>query len=111
MKINNLFTHLPQVQNEESVENLLKNDFVEIKRIVSHGEISEPDFWYDQDEDEWVLLIQGSAQILFEKEQAPTQLYAGDYLFIPAHQKHRIVHTDEHANSIWLAIHIKTNSI
>jgi cupin 2 domain-containing protein len=34
------------------------------------------------------------------------KLKAGDYIFIPAHRKHRVEMTKEGEASIWIAVHI-----
>ena len=75
-----------------------------LERIHSCQASSPPDFWYDQNEHEWVLLLQGSAQIAFEDEQRVRQLCRGDSLLIPAHRRHRLVTTDPAPGSVWLAL-------
>ena len=59
--------------------------------------------WFDQDENEWVIVLTGSASLLFEGENE-IELSAGDYLMIPAHQRHRVLKTDPEQPTIWLAI-------
>ncbi len=81
---------------QELVEILLKNKNVRIERIVSKGHTTD---WYDQYEDEWIVLLTGDAEI--ELENDTISLSAGDTLFIPKHQKHRVVKTTE---CIWLCI-------
>ena len=58
-------------------------------RIVSHGHASPEGFWYDQDRAEWVIVLKGSAELLFEHEGAPRLLWPGDYVHIPAHRRHQ----------------------
>ena len=74
-----------------------------IERIVSHGHASPADFWYDQEEAEWVLLVQGSALLAFA-DGRETALEAGDYVHIPAHCRHRVVQTDPNMPTVWLAV-------
>ena len=62
MHSRNLCRPLPERQALEAFETLLHSPAVRIERIVSHGHASPADFWYDQNEAEWVLLVQGSAQ-------------------------------------------------
>jgi cupin 2 domain-containing protein len=78
---------------------------VRIERIVSTGQASPPGFWYDQPWTEWVLLLAGAAGLLFEDEPTPRPLKAGDYLLIPAGQRHRVEWTDATQPTVWLAVH------
>lgn len=75
-----------------------------IERIISHGQITPENKWYDQEIDEWVILLQGQATILIE-DIGEIYLSAGSYLLIPAHQKHRVTFTSESPSCIWLAVH------
>lgn len=76
---------------------------VEIQRIVSFGHASEPDFWYDQAQAEWVMLMQGDAILQFEG-RPDLHLHAGDYCTIPAHQRHRVAWTTPDQPTVWLAV-------
>ncbi|WP_324615364.1 cupin domain-containing protein [Methylomonas albis] len=78
---------------------------IRIERIVSKGHSSAKDEWYDQNQDEWVMLLQGEARLTFALS-APVDLKPGDYLLIPAHCRHRVDWTHPDIESIWLAIHI-----
>ena len=104
MKLQNLFSELPGELPEELVESLLDTGAVRIERIVSNGHRSADDFWYDQEQDEWVILLNGRARIEFLNGEI-TELKPGDYLHIPAHKKHRVDWTDPSLATIWLAIH------
>jgi len=101
----NLFTVLSHDRTREHVTELLHVDDVKIERIVSHGQASPPGFWYDQDWAEWVLVLNGSAGLLVEGEAAPRHLRQGDYLYIPAHTRHRVEWTAAHEPTVWLAVH------
>lgn len=59
--------------------------------------------WYDQDENEWVMVIEGSGTIEFDDGVSVT-LDRGDYLNIPAHRKHKVSWTDPSRVTIWLAV-------
>ena len=100
----NIFTEIPNQIKEELFEDLLIKDNIKIERIVSHGHSTENDEWYDQDQDEWVILLQGQAVISFEGKD-DIELSTGDYLNIPAHQKHMLKWTVPNEKTIWLAIH------
>ena len=71
-----------------------------VERIVSRGEASPPGFWYDQEEDEWVMLAAGTATVAFEDRR--TRLCAGDWLHIPARRRHRVASVSKDA--VWLAV-------
>lgn len=107
--VNNLFASLPASLPSEIVEPLHRQDNVRIERIVSHGHASPAGFWYDQTEDEWVLVAQGAARLKLmdsQGEERDVELAAGDYCFLPAHQRHRVEWTTPEMPTIWLAIFI-----
>ncbi len=101
----NLFAALPGGLGAEQITALVENENLRIERIVSTGQASPPGFWYDQARAEWVLLVTGSAGLLFEGEAEPRTLRPGDYLLIPAHRRHRLAWTDVEQPTVWLAIH------
>jgi cupin 2 domain-containing protein len=101
----NMFDHLSRAAVDEQVTELVAADGIRIERIVSTGHASPPDFWYDQPWTEWVLVLSGSAGILFEGEPAPRPLKAGDYVLIPAGRHHRVEWTDASQPTVWLAVH------
>ena len=101
----NLFTRISGALADEQITTLLEGPNIRIERIVSHGHSSPPGFWYDQDRPEWVIVIAGSAAVLFEGEPAPRALKRGDYLHIPAHARHRVEWTDKNEPTIWIAVH------
>ena len=102
----NLFEQLPRSTEEnEQFSELLTRPGLRIERIISTGQSSPPDFWYDQPSGEWVLLIQGEARLRFADEAEARHLQAGDYLDIAAQRKHRVDWTPPGEITIWLAIH------
>ncbi len=101
--LKNIFDELPEFpQKEEIFESIVDSENCKIERIISTGQSSAPDFWYEQDENEFVLLLSGSAVLEFEDHQV--QLSKGDYLVIPAGIKHRVKNTDANEHTIWLAV-------
>ena len=62
----NLFANLPPVLPEELVETLHQSAAIRIERIVSHGHASPDEFWYDQPQNEWVVVLRGAARLRFE---------------------------------------------
>lgn len=101
----NLFADHPAKADGELFSDLLKRPGVRIERIVSTGQASPPGDWYDQDWDEWVVLLAGSAGLVIEGK-AEIVLEAGDYVFLPAHMRHRVAWTDADSPTVWLAVHI-----
>ena len=102
----NLLASLPARLDAEQIIALVANENLRIERIVSTGQASPPGFWYDQPWAEWVLVLAGSAGLLFEDEAEPRVLRAGDYLLIPAHRRHRVAWTDTEP-TVWLAVHYR----
>lgn len=102
----NLLAQIPASLPQELLQTLLERPGLRIERIVSQGHASPPDFWYDQEEHEWVLLLQGAARVQFEDRTV--ELSPGDYIHIPAHQRHRVAWTTPDEATIWLAIFIAT---
>jgi cupin 2 domain-containing protein len=103
MRMKNLFSDIPDTLNEELIETISSHPNARIERIVSHGHASQEGFWYDQDEDEFVLLVKGEAELEFEDDTI--HLKPGDYLTIAAHRKHRVKWTTPEQPTIWLAVH------
>ena len=99
----NIFSPLPEDLSQEVVEDLVRSASVRIERIVSHGHTSPESGWYDQDESEWVIVLDGSGSILFENGDEVV-LHAGDYINIPARTKHKVLWTDREKPTIWLAV-------
>jgi cupin 2 domain-containing protein len=95
----NIFkTKLP-IQGE-SFDSLLEHKNIKIERIVSTE--ADPNKVYLQDQDEWVLLLKGKAQL--DIDGSHIELEKGDYFFIPSGKKHRVLSHD--SGTIWLAVHI-----
>lgn len=104
MKANNLFAQIPANLDQELSEVLVNNKTVCIERIISKGHTSPPTGWYDQPENEWVMVLKGEAIISFENK-TEIELKAGCYIDILAHKKHRVSWTDPDNETIWLAVH------
>ena len=105
MEAENLFNDIPAELPEELLTTLLSAKGLRIERIVSQGQASPPGFWYDQEESEWVVVLEGSAAVQFAGEAEPVELRQGSYLNIPAHARHRVAWTDPAQKTVWLAIH------
>ena len=100
----NLFQNIPEELNQELVEKLIEQDSFRLERIVSRGQNSPPDFWYDQDEHEWVVILAGKAQLQIDGLEQPVILNPGDTCNLPAHTKHRVAWTAPNQDTIWLAV-------
>jgi cupin 2 domain-containing protein len=100
----NLFHTIPADLPAELFDTLLENGFVRIERIVSRGHATPAGQWYDQDRHEWVLLLQGAARLAFA-DGRELELAPGDWLEIPARQRHRVAWTDPAQDTVWLAVH------
>lgn len=100
--LQHLFATPDLSSGEEDFTVLLRTHSFRLERITSYSATSPPHFWYDQPEQEWVMLVRGSAILQFDPG-GTLQLNAGDHLTIPAHLKHRVEQTSEDA--VWLALH------
>jgi cupin 2 domain-containing protein len=92
------------LSESEIFEILAQNQAIRLERIISTGQTTPIGQWYDQSDFEWVILLQGLAEISFE-DGSRVNLKAGDYLLIPPHQKHRVEFTSNNPPCIWLALH------
>lgn len=101
----NLFAGLPStVTVDEQFATFLQRPGLRIERIVSTGQATPEGFWYDQDEGEWVVLLQGEAKLRFADEADARHLHAGDCLDIAPHRKHRVDWTPTDRVTVWLAV-------
>lgn len=75
-----------------------------LERIHSCQASSPPGFWYDQDDHEWVTLLQGTARLRFADEPRERELCRGDSLLISAGRRHRVESTDPAPGAVWLAL-------
>ena len=105
-----LFTAVNFLSNQEFFEPLLQSDAVRIERIVSHGHSTPPNQWYDQKDDEWVVLLSGAAKLEIDGHPSLFSLDPGDYIFLPARLKHRVAWTVPDRDTVWLAIHLPGNT-
>ena len=99
----NLYDLPDPLPDAEEFTDLIPDRGVKIERIVSHGQSSPASEWYDQDRDEWVVLIQGEAVLEYEGGEK-LRLDAGDHVLIPAHCRHRVDFTSRTPPCIWVAV-------
>lgn len=99
----NIFANLPTALPEEEILPLHTADNLRIERILSTGQSSPPGFWYDQQEHEWVMVLQGEGVVEFADGRLVT-LSPGDHLHIPPHARHRVKATSQKESTLWLAV-------
>jgi cupin 2 domain-containing protein len=110
-KPTNLLSAAPKPGNEESARTLFESPEVRIETIYSHGHRSPEGFYYDQTEDEWVLLVSGRAALGFAGQAEPVDLRPGDCILLPAHCRHRVEWTEPTADTVWLAVHRRRGAL
>ncbi len=100
----NIYELSQEVSQLEKFEQIAAGENIQIERIVSTGQTTPSGQWYDQELDEWVILLQGEAKLSYD-DDTRIRLKVGDYLLIPAHTKHRVEYTSIEPACIWLAVH------
>jgi cupin 2 domain-containing protein len=96
----NIF-NLPELPLSEELTTILaENPNIRIERIISTGQASD---WYNQDETEFVVLLQGNAAIEFENDRTVT-MSKGDTLLIQPHERHRVSYTSSEPPCVWLCV-------
>ncbi|MEO1954484.1 MAG: cupin domain-containing protein [Campylobacterales bacterium] len=103
MQKSDIFHNIPKDLTTEFFEDIVVSDNVKIEKIVSKGHTSPEIGWYDQDKNEWIIVIEGEAILLFEDKEK-VELKSGQYLNIPAHKKHKVLWTKPEVHTIWLAV-------
>jgi len=101
--VQNLFDLPKDLGQEELVEIVFSGKGVWMERIISTGQSSPEDFWYDQEQDEWVVVLQGKA-VLAWQDGRRLEMNPGDWVMLPAHEKHRVEWTSTNPPCIWLAV-------
>jgi cupin 2 domain-containing protein len=104
--MDNFFTDLPETLPEELVTGMITGGHFRVERIVSQGHVAPPSGWFDQQDHEWVIILEGEAILQFS-DGPERHLSRGDYLNIPAHTRHRVTWTDPTRHTVWLAIHYR----
>ena len=103
MKKESLLASIPADLSQEFLKEIINTGHIRIEQIVSKGHTSPEKDWYDQDENEWVLVVKGTGELTFESGEK-VLLTAGDYINIDAHKKHRVTWTEPEEETVWLAI-------
>jgi cupin 2 domain-containing protein len=106
MNLTNFFEAIPTNLESEIFQDIIKSSNIRVERIISKGQATPSGSWYDQEEHEWVMVLEGSAILGFEDGSA-VSLGKGDFVNIPAHCKHKVSWTDPDQVTLWLAIFYK----
>lgn len=101
----NLMHNLPDAADAEQFATLVNLEGVRVEQIVSKGQVTPQNTWYDQAWHELVVLMSGEALVELEGESSPRRLGVGDWLLLPAHCRHRVVWTLPDRPTVWLAMH------
>lgn len=99
----NIFSNIPSELPNEIFQDIITTEKLRVERIVSKGQTSPESGWYDQSENEWVIVLSGYGIIEYINGDTVT-LKQGDYLNIKAHEKHRVAETSADKVTVWLAI-------
>lgn len=105
MEVNSVFDNIPEHLPDELFEEILQTASFTLERIVSRGHSTPPGKWYDQERNEWVMVLKGRAGLSFKGEDEIVVMERGEYIHIPAHHKHRVEWTDPEGETLWLALH------
>jgi len=100
----NILSGIPEALPQELEQLLLENEHLSIRRILSKGHSAPAQGWYEQQDNEWVLVLKGEGIIEFT-DHSERHMQEGDYSYISALKKHRVKWTPEQEVTIWLAIH------
>lgn len=104
LKTGNLLRDVPQENPEELFGEIAHGPGIRIERIVSTGHTTPEGEWYDQETDEWVMVVQGKARLSFD-DGGDLDMGPGDHVLIPAHCRHRVAWTSPGEPTVWLAVH------
>jgi cupin 2 domain-containing protein len=105
MNSTNIYSRIPAGLDKELFEEIIQGGAFRLERIVSKGHATPEGEWFDQDADEWVILLKGSAHIAIEGQNESVSLKPGDHIKLPAYTRHRVEWTDPNTETIWLALH------
>jgi len=101
----NIFAHEAVGSAEELIQVLLQTPRFRLERIVSNGSCTPQGYWYDQEDNEWIVLLKGKARLCFDDEAGDLELLPGDCLEISAHRRHRVEWTSPDEQTVWIVVH------
>ncbi len=91
--------------SDEIFESLLKKPGFLLERIITNGQTTPRGEWLCQARSEFVLMVKGSASLLFKENGGLVQLQPGDYIIIGQNKSHRVESVSQDEETIWLALH------
>jgi len=94
IKKENFLSKIPSQIPKEIFESIASSENVKIERIISKGQATQKGKWYDQEKNEFVLVLKGNAVIEFDNNEK-VSMNEGDYVIIPKHVKHRVTETSK----------------
>ncbi len=103
MEIKNIYLQKNKSSKSEIIEEIISTKSFKIEKISSFGHPTPNNKWYNQDKNEWVLLLKGHAILKFKKDDYKINLNEGDYILIKKHLEHRVEYTSDDA--LWLCFH------
>jgi len=106
ISVNNFYTGFTQDHLLENYKILLSGKKFNLEKIISKGYVTPDDKWIIEDTNEFVMLLKGNADLLFENGQN-IKLSEGDYFVIPKNTKHKVTRTSRRPLCYWLTIHYK----
>jgi cupin 2 domain-containing protein len=101
----NLFRIPELLPKDEISEPLAEGGGVLVERIVSSGQATPAGEWLVGERDEWVVLLEGEAELRYEAG-AELVLGPGDHVLIRAGERHRVEWTRDDPPCVWLAVHV-----
>lgn len=102
VRVSRLFDAAEPPPSGERFDTLLNCRNLSIQRILSAPHT--PSGPYNQESDEWALLLRGHA--VLELGGEAVTLSTGEAVFIPAGTPHRVLDTSADPPCLWLAVHL-----
>jgi len=102
-KLDNVFIAAGWDKVKEYYETLVERPGFRVERIMSAGHTSPAEGWYEQNENETVVLLKGHAVLEFENDRK-VEMNVGDMLTIQQYEKHKVAYTSKNPECVWLAV-------
>ena len=109
IQVKNIYREIPKrtVRPTEHIEEILAKGNVKMERIVTYGKPTPEGEWYDSNKNEFVIVLRGQADLLFEDGNRRVKMMVGDYINIPPHARHRVerVPNRKNTDTIWFTVY------
>ena len=111
IQVKNLLRAFPGRKNrpEEHIQELFRGGGITIEGIITYGKVTLQGQWYDDPRTEFVMVLSGEAELLFEENNQRAKLGRFDYVIIPPHERHRIEWVGAYRNTLWLTAYIENS--